>query len=170
MVGVDLVQGRAHGGNGGPEISPGGQVLPTDAGAALLDRGTQRPVFPAITHKFAQNDGVGRGECLFDGLKHTLLTPQILKTIAHQGKGIVVKAGPDMQAVLLDPLARPGVTAARTLAAQPPAHLIDVDVIGICRAGLRAQRLHCAKRADPAAQHRNPASCHKARSSEIAGH
>src|SRR5207245_10469907 len=48
-------------------------------------------------------------------------------TLAHQAKGVLVKAHPQMKAVLLDSIC--GTAAGSALAAKPPAYLINRDVI-----------------------------------------
>jgi hypothetical protein len=48
-------------------------------------------------------------------------------TVAHQAKGILVKAHPQMQPMLLDAIG--DAAAGRTLSTEPPSHLIDGDLV-----------------------------------------
>src|ERR1700732_3174874 len=49
---------------------------------------------------------------------------QRVQQAAHDGEGVLVEAGPDVQAVFLDALAVIRITAAGTFATQPPAELM----------------------------------------------
>src|SRR6185312_15450491 len=56
---------------------------------------------------------------------------EILVAAADAAEGIVVEAGPDVQAVLLDARAHGQVPPARALAAETPAELIDGDLVAV---------------------------------------
>jgi hypothetical protein len=59
-------------------------------------------------------------------------------TQSHGAKGVVVEPRPDMKAVLLDPTRLVHIAATRSLAAEPPAKLIErylvfrLPVLGLC--------------------------------------
>ena len=90
-----------------------------------------------------------RQESVFTAQKYTL--PDARRGVAHRGRrslgvdlgegglkhleGVVIKAQPDVQAVLFDALVRPAPTTG-SLAAKPPAHLIKRDLVALLPVGL----------------------------------
>ena len=66
--------------------------------------------------------------------------------LAHDPERVLVKTAPDVQPVLLDAVPGGRITPRRTLATQPPAGLIDGDVVLILPAGAigdTEHRGHC---------------------------
>jgi hypothetical protein len=98
-----------------------------------------------------------RGEGIAPALERIVrrLVPFGIDFTDHR-EGVLIEPQPHMQAVFFDPLTIGSVAAARPLAAQPPALLIDGDGIfgaKLCRC---AQLCRSCHRTDPAAQHRHP--------------
>ena len=82
------------------------------------------------------------------------LAAELRVGVAHQPEGVVVEAEPDVQPVLLDPVRVSRVAAARPLAAEPPAELVDGDRVACAQLRGGGQLESRGEAADAAAQDR----------------
>jgi hypothetical protein len=82
----------------------------------------------------------------------------------HHRERVVVEPEEQVEAVLLDPIGARRVAAARALAAEPPAQLVDRDVVALAPAGRAGQVERGGHRAGAAAEDRDPGRRHQVRS------
>ncbi len=82
--------------------------------------------------------------------------PELLVALLHRVERVVVEAEPDVQAVLEDAVGHRALAAARALAAEPPAGLVDGDLVAVAQLGRGGQLERGRDRRRPAAEHRDP--------------
>ena len=92
----------------------------------------------------AEDDLVGRVEGVAPGAQRSVGgAVELLVDAADDVEGVLVEAEPDVEAVLLDALGGVGGSdlpaPAGALAAQPPAQLVDGDVVALAQLGRRCQ-------------------------------
>ena len=99
------------------------------AGQLVVGGELAEPVVPAVRAAILEPDGPGRQQRLAPRPDRRLRVGrravELLVALAQQPEGVLVVAEPEVQAVLLD--AAVHAAAARALAAEPPAALVDGD-------------------------------------------
>ncbi len=126
-----------------------------------------RPV--ADLHPVGEEQVVERLERLLDGGERRVRLAQperrhLLVAVAHQPEGVLVEAAPDMQPMLEDAVALALLAAARALAAEPPAHLVDGHLMRLAQLWIAHDRIGGGDCSHPAADDRDLLPGHPARS------
>jgi hypothetical protein len=104
---------------------------------------------PLVPPRLEQDQAVERVETVVQLAQRAFL--QLAIAAVHQPEGVLVEAEPDVQAVLLDaPFGRP---AARALAAQAPAALVDRDGVAVAQLLRGGQLERRGQSRGPAAEH-----------------
>ena len=99
------------------------------SGHAVVGGGRHRPGHEPAVHLLLPGDVRVRPERLVPGAqRRALWAAESTVAVLHEAERVVVEAAPDVQAVLLDTVRDGGIAPARTLAAEPPADLVDSDV------------------------------------------
>src|SRR6516225_6118295 len=99
---------------------------------ARFHRYCNRPELIAVSDALSEHDEILRLEGLFPGCERRGGgSVEGIVGFLHQGKAVVIKPEPHVQAVLFDALTQFGVAPARAFPTQTPPHLVNGDVVAI---------------------------------------
>ena len=116
--------------------------LAGDPRNAVVVRELEVPWDPAVVFGVvAEDDLVGGMEGVAPGAQRGIGGPiELFVDAADDIEGVFVEAEPDVEAVLLDPLCPGDISPpAGALAAQPPAELVDGDVVALAQLWRRGE-------------------------------
>ena len=114
----------------------------------------ERVGVPATALSVVEDELVTALEGVVEARERSARRPsELLVGVAHQPERVVVEAEPDVQPVLLDPVGVCGVAAARALAAEAPAELVDRHLEALAQLRRGGQLEGGGHAADATAEH-----------------